>query len=83
MDYSATVIEINATRAMFIVDLGDDTYGAFTLLSHTVLTIGLQLEAPPTCSGRTWLMPAHRQRFEARGDIGPASLEECRSEVWR
>ena len=82
MNYSAAIVEINAAKARFLVDLGNGTYAAFTLLSSATLISGMQLEAPRTCGGRTWLMPSHRQRFEARGDIGPASLEECRAVVW-
>lgn len=82
MNYPATIVEINGAKARFLVDLGDGTYAAFTLLSRAVLTVGLQLEPPSIKNDRGSLMPMSRQAFEARCDLGPASLEACRAVVW-
>lgn len=78
MSYSATIAEINLTRGMFLVALGDGQHMVFSLRSYAVLREGMQLEVPPIKPGTMWMMPDTRQRFEAAAVAGPASLEDCR-----
>lgn len=78
-----TILELNPAKGMFIVALGDGQHAVFTLYSHAALAPGATVSGALQTQGSEWLLDdASRQHFEAFGESGPTSLEECRRLLW-
>lgn len=74
-----TIVEMHRSRGRFIVAIEGGAHALFTLYDHIELCEGDQLSGPLDQVGSEWLMRERGRRvFDAFGETGPATLDECR-----
>lgn len=72
------IIDLNPSRGMFIVEIEGGGHALFTLYDRMHLALGDRIDGGLAEMGSERLFHRGcRQQFEAFGETGTASLEEC------
>lgn len=73
------VVDIAPERGMFIVAIEGGAHALFTLYDHIHLQVGDVVTGRLDEQGSEWLFKVETRRlFDAFGESGPVSLDECR-----
>lgn len=77
------IIELNPANGRFLVAIDGGSHAVFTLYDSGHIAPGDRLSGGLDQQGsERLLLVEKRQLFEAFGEAGPASLDECRRLTW-